>query len=67
MEYEIPDHLARFVQNEIRKELQSFRSLEYPISYSIDRIYKLIAHIAHNARPKEPKPPKKFIQLDENG
>lgn len=56
MEYEIPDHLARFVQNEIRKELQSFRSLEYPIGYSIERIYKLIAHIAHNAKPTQRKP-----------
>lgn len=55
MEYEIPDHLAKFVQNEIRRELQSFRSLEYPISYSIDRIYRLIAHIAHNAKPSQKK------------
>jgi hypothetical protein len=64
MEYEIPDHLAKFVQNEIRKELQSFRSLEYPISYSIERIYKLIAHIAHNARPSQKKPPKTDIHLE---
>lgn len=56
MEYEIPEHLAKFVQNEIRKELQSFKGLEYPISYSIDRIYKLIAHIAHNAKPTQRKP-----------
>lgn len=55
MEYEMPDYLARFVQNEIRKELQSFRELEYPISYSIERIYKLIAHIAHNAKPIQKK------------
>lgn len=55
MEYEIPTNLAKFVQNEIRKELQSFRSFDYSISYSIDRIYKLIAHIAHNAKPSQKK------------
>jgi len=64
MEYEIPEHLSRFVQNEIRKELQSFRALEYPISYSIERIYKLIAHIAHNAKPTNKKPVAPTNQLE---
>lgn len=62
MEYEIPEHLAKFVQNEIRRELQSFRALEYPISYSVERIYKLIAHIAHNAKPTQRKPVNKILE-----
>lgn len=64
MEYEIPEHLAKFVQNEIRKELQSFRALEYPISYSIERIYRLIAHIAHNAKPTQRKPKSPTNKID---
>lgn len=63
MEYEIPDHLAKFVQNEIRKELQSFKALDYPLSYSIERIYRMIAHIAHNAKPSQ----KKSKILNKNG
>lgn len=58
MEYEIPEHLARFVQNEIRKEIVSSKSLVYPVSYTVERIYKLIAHIAHNAKPSNKSPPK---------
>lgn len=55
IEYEIPDNIAKFVKSEIHKEVKNAKTLEFPISYTVDRIFALMAHVAHAARPKQVK------------
>jgi hypothetical protein len=65
-QYEIEGNLANFIRREIAKEVRKAKSLEYPIDFTVDRIFSLVAMAASKARPSElkPLPPKNQILIE---
>lgn len=64
MEYQIPNNIAKFVKDEIAKEITKAKSLHFPVQITVDRIFALIEIAASKTIPKQVKYDKSDIHRE---